>query len=84
MIPPVYLLYLWLFAYLRIHHMDFPGGPVVRTPPANAGDMGLIPGPERFHMAQTKPVHHNHWSPRAGQPVLHKRSRRSKTLAHGN
>ena len=24
--------------------MDFPGGSVVKNPPANAGDMGLIPG----------------------------------------
>ena len=24
---------------------DFPGSSVVRNPPANAGDMGLIPGP---------------------------------------
>ena len=23
----------------------FPGGSVVKNPPANAGDMGLIPGP---------------------------------------
>jgi len=22
----------------------FPGGPVVKNPPANAGDLGLIPG----------------------------------------
>ena len=29
---------------------DFPGGPVVKSLPANAGDMGSIPGPERFHM----------------------------------
>ena len=29
---------------------DFPGGPVVRNPPANAGDIGSIPGPGRFHM----------------------------------
>ena len=29
---------------------DFPGGPVVRNPPANARDMGSIPGPGRFHM----------------------------------
>ena len=29
---------------------DFPGGPVVKNPSANAGDMGLIPGPGRFHM----------------------------------
>ena len=24
---------------------DVPGGPVVKNPPANAGDMGSIPGP---------------------------------------
>ena len=29
---------------------DFPGGPVVENPPANAGDMGLIPAPGRSHM----------------------------------
>ena len=29
---------------------DFPGGPVVENPSANAGDTGSIPGPGRFHM----------------------------------
>ena len=29
---------------------DFPGGPVVKNPPANAGEMGLIPGLRRSHM----------------------------------
>ena len=29
---------------------DFPDGAVVKNPPANAGDMGLCPGPGRFHM----------------------------------
>ena len=29
---------------------DFPGGAVVKNPPANAGDMGLIPGLGRSHM----------------------------------
>ena len=28
--------------------MGFPGGSVVKSPPANAGDMGLIPGSGRF------------------------------------
>ena len=28
----------------------FAGGPVVKNPPANAGDIGSVPGPERFHM----------------------------------
>ena len=27
-----------------------PGGTVDKTPPANAGDMGSIPGSGRFHM----------------------------------
>ena len=29
--------------------MDFSGGIVDKNPPANAGDMGSIPGPRRFH-----------------------------------
>ena len=29
---------------------DFPGHPVVKKPPANAGDRGLIPGLGRCHM----------------------------------
>ena len=29
---------------------DFPGGAVVRNPPANAGDTGSIPGPGRSHI----------------------------------
>ena len=30
--------------------LDFLGGPAVKNPPANAGDMGSIPGPGRFHV----------------------------------
>ena len=33
-------------------YQDFPGGAVVRNPPANAGDMGLSPGPGGSHMPQ--------------------------------
>ena len=32
---------------------DFPGGAVVKNPPANAGDMGSIPGPGRSHMPRS-------------------------------
>ena len=32
--------------------MDFFGGPVVKNPPANAGNMGSIPSPGGFHMQQ--------------------------------
>ena len=31
----------------------FRGGTVVKNPPANAGDMGLIPGPGRSHMPRS-------------------------------
>ena len=31
----------------------FPGGAVVKNPPANAGDMGLSPGPGRSHMPRS-------------------------------
>ena len=30
--------------------IGFPGGAVVKNPPANAGDTGLSPGPGRSHM----------------------------------
>ena len=30
---------------------DFPGGSVVKNPPANAGVMGSIPDPRRSHMS---------------------------------
>ena len=48
------------FLAIRIHitkfkyeSRDFPGGPVAENSPANAGDMGLIPGLGGSHM---------HWS----------------------
>ena len=33
--------------------MDFPGGAVVKNPPANAGDTGSSPGPGRSHMPRS-------------------------------
>ena len=29
---------------------DFPGGLMIKNPPSNAEDTGLIPGPRRFHI----------------------------------
>ena len=34
----------------NIHSQDFPGGIVVKNPPANAGDVDSIPGAGRSHM----------------------------------
>ena len=40
---------------------DVPGGAVVKKTPANAGHMGLIPGPEDpTCCGATKPVCHNY------------------------
>ena len=41
----------------------FPGGAVVKNPPANAGDMGLSPGPgweDPTYRRATRSVSHNY------------------------
>ena len=70
-------------------HQGFPGGVVVKNPPANAGETG--PGPGRSHMPRSnwactlEPVSHNYWArvsqilkPVHLEPVLHKRSHRNE------
>ena len=37
----------------KMWYRDFPGGSVVKNPPANAGDMGSSPGLGRSHMPQS-------------------------------
>ena len=51
---------------LKNGFQDFPGGAVVKNPPANAADTGssLVWEDPTCHGA-TKPVRHNYWSPRA-------------------
>ena len=43
-----------MFSYLTViiknKSQGFPGGSMVKNPPANAGDGGLIPDPVRSHM----------------------------------
>ena len=42
---------------------NFPCGPGVETPPVNAEDTCLFPGPGRFQCpGATKPVCHNYWT----------------------
>ena len=48
----------WLYNYIPKNNLKttwegFPGGTVVKNPPANAGDMGSSPGPGRSHMLCT-------------------------------
>ena len=37
----------------RFLNGDFPGGTVVKNPPASAGDTGSSPGPGRSHMTRS-------------------------------
>ena len=37
-------------SFKKDRNMNFPGGPKVKNPPANPGDIGSIPGPGHFHM----------------------------------
>ena len=41
------------FVLKKTQPRDFPGGAVVKNPPANAGDTGSIPGSGRSHMPQS-------------------------------
>ena len=41
------------FQLIKIDGLDFPGGAVVKNPPANAGDTGSSPGPGRSHMPRS-------------------------------
>ena len=38
-------------------YRGFPGGAVVKNPPADTGDMGSSPGPGRSHMPQSNYAH---------------------------
>ena len=42
-----------LFLILKPFILGFPGGTVVKNPPANAGDTGSSPGPGRSHMPRS-------------------------------
>ena len=52
-----YLLHLFYYEggehFLSFKVKGFPSGSVVKNPPANAGDMGSIPGPGRSCMPQS-------------------------------
>ena len=37
----------------KVRYKDFPGGAVVKNPPAKAGDTGSSPRPGRSHMPRS-------------------------------
>ena len=43
----------WIIVNLKNPCRDFPGGAVVKNPPANAGDTGSSPGPGRSYMPRS-------------------------------
>ena len=46
---------------LKLRHRDFPGGTVVKNPPANAGDtVRALVQEDPTCRGATKPVHHNY------------------------
>ena len=45
-----FFFFLSLHSYFKLASPGLPGGPVVKNQPANAGDMGSIPGLRRFLM----------------------------------
>ena len=75
----------------KVNCKDFPGGPVVKDPSANAGDTGLISGLGRFHMPRGNLVLRvlslstTIQKPPCLQPVLHnKRSLHNLKSTHHN
>ena len=49
--------------HIRRKKVGFPGGTVDKNPPADAGDMGSIPGLEDSTcLGATKPVHRSYWA----------------------
>ena len=49
----LYKHYSYIKITLKMKTRDFPGGAVVKNPPANAGDTGSSPGPGRSHMPRS-------------------------------
>ena len=42
-------MFIQMYLYRHIYvHVGFPGSSVVKNPPENVGDLGSIPGSERF------------------------------------
>ena len=65
----------------------FPCGPVVKNPPANAGDTGLISGPGNpTRLGTTEPVCHNFWAHvlEPLKPMLHNKRSGNEKPADGN
>ena len=67
----------WFFFKYIQNLCDFPGRPVIGSPPANSGDVGLIPGLGGFHLPQDSwarvpqllSPHSRAWEPHLPKPT---------------
>ena len=66
--------------------LGFPGGPVVKNPPANVGDMGSIPdlGTKIPYVAEQLSSCATTTEPKHPEPVCNKRSNCHEKLSHHN
>ena len=66
--------------------LGFPGGPVVKNPPANIGDMGSIPdlGTKTPYVAEQLSSCGTTPEPKHLEPVCNKRSYCHEKLSHCN
>jgi len=63
---------IWIECVQKNIRWDVPSGTVGKNPPANAGNMGLIPGLGRFHMPRSNEAPVSQLlKPSCLEPVLH-------------
>ena len=66
----------------KLIEQGFPGGPVIKNLPCNAGKTGFIPGPRRSHMLRSSYARAQLLSPQALEPMLYnKRSPHTATMS---
>ena len=64
--------------------MGFPGGSLVKNPPANAGDLGSIPGLGRSHGGRNgNPLHYSCLGNPMDRGAWHATVWRSQRVRHG-
>ena len=46
----------YIYTYICLRFTGFPGGSVIKNPPANTGGMGLVPGSGRSWRRKWQPI----------------------------
>ena len=75
-------LHIWTYKYSP---RNFPGGAVVKNPPANAGTrVWALVQEDSTCRGAAKPMHHNNWACTLELVLCNKRSHRNEKPAHRN